>query len=114
MRVVAEEMLTTRPPFPRRGSGPLNDEKRRLDVDLEGALKGVWRHRLDRGGVEDAGVVDQDVEGLVVEHCIELSKERLDLSPTPLTSNSVRIGKAFPPRPSMDSTASRASASRVP
>src|SRR5262249_37347990 len=61
------------------GQRPLNDEKRRFDVDLEAALKYVWRQRLERGAVEDAGVVDQDVEGLVVERCVELSKERVDL-----------------------------------
>ena len=85
MRVVAEEMLMMRP-LSQTGQRLLNDEERRFDVDLEGALKGVWRDRLDRGAVEDAGVVDQDVEGRVADRCVELSKERLDLSPDAVDS----------------------------
>src|SRR5262249_34310243 len=82
-----------------KGQRPLNDEKPRLDVDLEAALKGVWRHRFDRGGVEDAGVVDQNVEGLVVEHGVEPSKERLNLSPEAIASELRGDGEGVPAAP---------------
>src|SRR5262249_9595529 len=75
-----------------------NDENRRLDVDPEAALKGVWRQRLERGAVEDARVVDQDVEGLVVERCVELSKERVDLRLDAVHSELRVDGESVPAR----------------